>query len=206
MYVYATQVKIPNQVDKWYVGARNMKPENDMKYFGSGKKIQEHIKKYGTKYLTKHILRQSFENLQELKEAERHFIKRYKKVYGGRCLNIRVQGNSAGYTQPLETRRRMSKAQTKEKNNFYGRKHTEESKEKMRVAKLGIPISSEAKKKRCKFGVPIHEVYARIPQQELPFGRQFYISCSSFYKAIQHEDDKWHHDCLRLFNKYKNTS
>lgn len=203
MYVYTIQIKIPGEPDRWYVGARSVKPENDTKYFGSGKKIQQHIKKHGTKYLTKHILKQSFENLQELKEAERQFIKRYKKVYGKRCLNIRIQGNSAGYTLPLETRKRMSEAQTKEKNNFYGRQHTDESKEKMRIAKLGIPISSETKKKRCKFDVPIHEVYARIPQQELPFGRYFYISCVSFYKALQHEDHKWHHDCKRLFNKYK---
>lgn len=201
-YVYVTRIKMPGKTDKWYVGGRYTNPENDENYFGSGKKIQQYIKKYGTKYLTKYVLVKNL-NTQELKEAERRFIKRYKQVYGKRCLNMRIQGNSAGYTQPLETRKRMSKAQTKEKNNFYGRKHTEESKEKMRVAKLGVPISPQAKKKRCKFDVPIHEVYARIPQQELPFGRKFYIACSTFYKAIQHEDDKWHWECLRLFEKYK---
>lgn len=201
-YVYVTQIKMPGKADKWYVGGRYTNPENDTNYFGSGKNIQKHLKQHGTKYLTKYVLVKNL-NTQELKEAERQFIKRYKKVYKKRCINMRVQGNSAGYTLPLETRKRMSEAQTKEKNNFYGKKHTEDSKEKMSVAKLGVPISSEAKKKRSKFGVPIHEVYARIPQQELPFGRHFYIACSTFYQAIQHEDHKWHNECLRLFNKYK---
>jgi len=41
----------------------------------------------------------------------------------------------------------MSEANTGEKNPFYGKKHTEETRKKMSEAQKGVPKSEEHKKK-----------------------------------------------------------
>lgn len=74
--------------------------------------------------------------IDSMYEKERIYGDSYE-VMSNNGLNLSLPGY--GTVSALisdETREKMKKSQTKEKNNFYGRKHTEESLAKMRAAHL----------------------------------------------------------------------
>ena len=120
-----TIYKITNTLNnKIYIGKHQTENINDS-YFGSGVSLEKSIKKYGKNFFTKEILFIfNTENEMDLKEREivtEEFIKRkdtYNKSLGG-------EGGS----------------------NFKGKKHTDETKQKLSDISKGRIFSEETRNK-----------------------------------------------------------
>jgi hypothetical protein len=88
--------------------------------------------------------------LEEAKEKEKEFISLYgKKLNGGTLVNLTDGGDGCwGYKATEEQLEKRVKRMT-ENNHFKGKKHTPESLEKMRLAKLGVKRPKEGYIKRA---------------------------------------------------------
>jgi group I intron endonuclease len=115
-------------------------------YWGSGTYISPAIKKYGTEAFERKVLLKNIFNRKQLKEYEKIWIKKKKSHVSQGGYNLTWGGD--GNTNPTEeTRQKLSKAQSGEKNNmfgrtgekspFYGAHHTEEVKQKISKAQSG---------------------------------------------------------------------
>lgn len=133
MVVYITK----NLIDgKCYIGRdRN----NDPRYLGSGFLLKKAIKKYGKENFKKEILEECSSE-EELKQREEYWLNYYDVKNNSNFYNL--TNSSTGYT---------SDEVSGHKNYFYGRKHTKEAKDKMRIHRLGKPMSDAAKKKLSEF-------------------------------------------------------
>lgn len=148
-YIYITTNLINK---KRYIGQHY--GEIDDAYFGSGSLIKKAISKYGIKNFKKEIL-EVRNGYDELNIAEKKWIEYYNAVQDENFYNIAeggLNGNPcAGLSeaQEEERRRKISNANKGDKNYFYGKHiygeehpmygkhHREDSKEKMRQAKVG---------------------------------------------------------------------
>lgn len=88
-YIYKT---ICHANDTWYIGMRTCycRPEEDTKYFGSGKRLRYCIRKYGEENHTKEIL-VLCKNQKELKIKEREIVNK-KCVSDPKCMNLQLGG------------------------------------------------------------------------------------------------------------------
>ena len=148
-YIYLTTNLINN---KKYIG-QHYGELNDS-YLGSGSLFKKALLKYGKINFKKEIL-EICNNYEELNQAEQRWINFYNAVNDDNFYNIATGGfNSnpiAGLSEEEELKRRkkLSNAASGAKNHFYGqhfygkdhpfygKHHSQESKEKMRLAKLG---------------------------------------------------------------------
>lgn len=147
-----------------YIGQHNGNRNDN--YLGSGIKLVNAIKKYGKENFTREIVCYC-DSQEELDEKEKYYIKKYDAVKSDNFYNIAEGGKGnpiAGISREkeLERRSKISKVTSGENNPFYGKgfhkenhplwgkHHSEESKEKMRQAKLGKKLSEEHKKKYLK--------------------------------------------------------
>ena len=148
-YIYLTTNLINN---KKYIG-QHYGELNDS-YLGSGSLFKKALLKYGKMNFKKEIL-EICNNYEELNQAEQKWINFYNAVNDNNFYNIATGGfNSnpiAGLSEEEELKRRkkLSNAALGAKNHFYGqhfcgkdhpfygKHHSQESKEKMRLAKLG---------------------------------------------------------------------
>ena len=148
-YIYLTTNLING---KKYIGQHYGKLEDS--YIGSGNSLKKAIEKYGKENFKKEIL-EICEDYNALNIAEKKWIQQYNAVQDDNFYNIAEGGfNSnpcAGMSKEAQERRKqkLSEAVKGEKNYFYGkhfygadhpmygRHHTEESKKKMREAKIG---------------------------------------------------------------------
>lgn len=90
-YIYLTTCALTR---KMYIGARkwtNMATIHTDSYLGSGRLLNEDIKRYGRKYFTKAIIAIAM-TLQELNELERHFIDKYQAVSSPQFYNMKAGG------------------------------------------------------------------------------------------------------------------
>lgn len=158
-YVYITTNLINN---KKYIGQHS--GEINDSYLGSGVHLLKAIKKYGKNNFKKEIL-EKCNSQEELDQAEKRWIKFFDAVNSEEFYNIAEGGKGGnpilGLTSEQEKLRRekISKKMKGENNPFYkkgfhkenhplwGKHHSEESKEKMRIAKKGKTLSEEHKKK-----------------------------------------------------------
>lgn len=165
MYGYIYKISINNKNSKlhgcYYIGQRKSITTDD-NYYGSGKVIKDYIKKYGHDTLYKEIL-SICESFEELNTQENFYIgdlyKNDSFYQGGKCLNLRAGGMQAGYNE--QTYKKICEANRNGKN--VGRKHSEETKQKLSIQKLGnknpnyhkipwnkgIKYTAEQKKKIC---------------------------------------------------------
>lgn len=148
-YVYMTINLIDN---KKYIG-QHYGELND-NYLGSGSTLKKAIKKYGAENFKKEILK-ICNNPEELDKAEIELIDKYNAVESDEFYNIAVGGHIGYLCKGLseeadrERRRKLSIANSGEKNYFYGKHfcgeehpmygkhHSEESKKRMSEAKKG---------------------------------------------------------------------
>lgn len=161
--VYIHTNKINNKV---YIGQTCQKPEN--RWGDSGKKYNRNpkfwtaIQKYGWDNF-KHEILESNLTLEEANIREQYWIKYYNSVEDG--YNIQSGGNNyimsqehkdkiskalTGRKLSEETKEKLSeiaKQRTGEKNPFYGKHHSEESKLKMSESKKGKSLTEEHKQK-----------------------------------------------------------
>ena len=158
-YIYLTTNLINN---KKYIGQHT--GELNDSYLGSGVHFLRAVKKYGKENFKKEIL-EICKTQEELDLAEKKWIKKYNAILDENFYNIAeggLGGNPcAGLTeeQELKRRRKISEAMKGEKNPFYqkgfhkenhpmwNKHHSEESKKKMRQAKIGKKLSEEHKQK-----------------------------------------------------------
>jgi group I intron endonuclease len=138
-YIYLTTNKIN---DKRYIGQHKSK-DWDYSYYGSGKYLKRAINKYGIESFTCFPLAWAW-NKNELNRLEIEYIAHYKPEYN---LTKGGQNNGSG-PRSEETKRKLSKAHkgkklseehkkkigdsvSGEKNGFYGKHHTEETRKKI---------------------------------------------------------------------------
>lgn len=153
-YGYIYKTTFPD--GKYYIGQSSGGKEKK-NYFGSGRYILNFVKHNGTSQLKRDILVWVFGGQKELNEEECRILgDKYKTDY--LCVNLRPGGNRGGASEAfrermraintgrratVQTRRKLSEMRVGAGNNFYGRKHTEETKNKMRKPHRtyrGIPI------------------------------------------------------------------
>ena len=128
-YIYC----ITNNINgKTYIGQRkcpaNKTPETD-KYMGSGCLIKNSIKKYGLENFSKEILAIT-EKQENINILEKVFIKLYRDE-GKAEYNIADGGDGGNLGEEVNKKLRG------ENNPFYGKHHSEETKQKNRNAHLG---------------------------------------------------------------------
>ena len=134
-FIYKHTNKINGKV---YIGQTIVKPEyrwsNGKGYLGSAKSpskthFSNAIKKYGWLNFEHEIICEC-EN-SKLDELERYYIKKYNSNDSNFGYNS-DSGGSLLKRHNAETIKKLSELNKGEKNGFYGRHHTEESKEKQR--------------------------------------------------------------------------
>lgn len=155
---------------KKYLGQRKFY-RNWQEYLGSGKSLLYAIRKYGKENFVRNIVC-ICNSLAELNQAEHDISVFLNVVESSDWYNLKYGGDSMeGYSPPPEVREKISRAnkgkpapnkgipmseeakrkqrevQSGEKSAWYGRKHTEETKQKIRNKKIGTQASQETKNK-----------------------------------------------------------
>jgi group I intron endonuclease len=136
MIIYKTINLINNKI---YVGKL---VSNNEHYYGSGKLIQNAIKKYGIENFKKEILEEC-ETKEQLSEREKFWIKKLNSIRPN-GYNISAGGDGGDtFTNDPDKEKRRKKIGVASKK----RKHSEKTKEKMRIAAQKRRHSDETKKK-----------------------------------------------------------
>lgn len=141
--------KIESPSGKIYIGS-SVNIYHRIKYYKSKnckgqRKLFNSIEKYGWGNHKFEILEEC--TVDKLYERERYYGDKYD-VLGDNGLNLilpKIGEVKVGISE--ETRNKMSESKKGEKNKFYGKNHTEESKEKMRQFRLGTNLNEETKLK-----------------------------------------------------------
>ena len=165
IYNYHYTYLITNTTNQMkYIGVRscNCLPENDDDYMGSSKLLDE-VMNETPEYFTKTII-DTFSTREDANDDEQRLHEMYDVARNPLFYN---QVNAptgfcmSGRTHSVETRKKISKSLSGEKNHFYGKHHSAETCEKIREANSGekcymygkvpwnkgIPRSAETKKK-----------------------------------------------------------
>lgn len=96
--------------------------------------LQRSFNKYGEDSFNYQILTEGDFTDEELNELECMYIQLFGSHLHtqGRGYNLAFGGNTRrGFKHTIETRKKMSESRIGEKNGFYGKKHTEETKRKI---------------------------------------------------------------------------
>lgn len=133
--------------NKVYIGITSQKPEQRWKN-GHGYKGQvfyNAISKYGWDNI-EHIIVAKGLSENEAKWLEIELIRIYDSTNRDKGYNITMGGEGAnGYHHTVEAKKKLSDTHCGEKNHFFGKKHTEESKIKMSESRKGRVITKEQK-------------------------------------------------------------
>lgn len=90
-YIYKTTNLINNRI---YIG-KHLKTEYDPKYYGSGKLLKLAIAKYGIQNFQNEIIYVA-DNVEDLNEHEKFYIKQYREQYGAEMLYNIANGGDGG--------------------------------------------------------------------------------------------------------------
>jgi group I intron endonuclease len=127
---------------KFYIG-KDAKNKTD--YLGSGIILKYAIEKYGEENFTKQIL-QECKTQNELNDAEIYWIEFYNATDKKIGYNIAL-GGAGGDTYSNNPNLDIIKLKFAGENNpFYGKTHTQESKDKIRDSRLGKKAWNSGKK------------------------------------------------------------
>lgn len=134
--MYYTIYKTTNLINnKFYIGKHQTTDLKDG-YLGSGKFLKRAIKKYGIENFKKEILH-IFNNEEEMNQKERELV-----IISEDSYNL-CEGGKGGFGY-------ISKNLP---NGFLGKKHSEETKQKMREARSKQVFSEETKQKISKLKI-----------------------------------------------------
>lgn len=126
---------------KVYIGLTGRKPEyrwNNGNGYKHSPYFYSAIQKYGWDNFYHEIIKDNITE-QEAQDLEIYLISKYNSTNREFGYNTLLGGNlgTLGVEMSEETRKKMSESRTGEKNHFYGKTHSKESKLKMANAKLG---------------------------------------------------------------------
>ena len=167
MEKYYIIYRIINVINKkCYIGKHETYSIND-DYFGSGLLLKRSIAKYGIENFNKEIL-ETCSSLEELNEKEKYWISILKSQNTSIGYNIMSGGDGGdnftnhpdkekirklnsirnkGKIISEEQKKLISLKNSGEKNGMYGKNHTAEAKEKIRVSSVNRFHSNETKQK-----------------------------------------------------------
>ena len=142
--VYKHTNKINGKV---YIGQTGQTPENrwlEGKGYIGCTHFYNAIQKYGWDNFEHEIIYDCL-SFEEANNYEKELIELYDSTNSEKGYNLMTGGVNS---RPCEaTKLRMKKAHSGEKNHFYGKKHTKEAKEKMRLKRKGRKLSEDTKQK-----------------------------------------------------------
>ena len=136
-YLYKTTNLLNN---KFYVGMHSTSNLEDG-YLGSGTFLRRSIRKYGKDNFKFEIL-QFFETREILIEQEKDLVNN-DFIKNQLCMNLRPGGTGVdqftnlGSLRSEETKKKMSENNKGDKNPFYNKTHTDESKKKITESGIG---------------------------------------------------------------------
>lgn len=136
MVIYKTTNLINGKI---YIGQDK---NNNPNYYGSGDLIKNAIKKYGKKYFIKEILCVC-ETIDELNNKEKHYILEYNSTDKNIGYNITIGGTNG----TMLHRKHTDETKMKMKNSALGKKKSESHRKNIGLSKKGIPLSNEHKQK-----------------------------------------------------------
>ena len=133
---------ITNTVNgKIYIGQSSNLQKRKRQHFNALRKnthgnkyLQHSFNKYGEKSFDYQVMTEGDFTDAELNELECMYIQLFgaHAYTQGNGYNLAFGGNTKrGFKHTLETRKKMSESRMGEKNGFYGKKHTEETKKKI---------------------------------------------------------------------------
>ena len=128
-YIYLT-TNLVNQ--RKYIGQHKSSKFNK-KYLGSGLIIKQAVELYGKENFKVELL-EWCDSKESLDEAEIRIIKERNAVYSEEYYNIAYGGGARHGPLTEEQRKNLSehaKQRTGEKNPFFGKRHTEETRQKI---------------------------------------------------------------------------
>ncbi len=165
-YIYKTI----NLVDgKQYIG-KHIGELNDT-YLGSGINIKAAIQKYGKENFKKEILYIA-KNEEEMNEKEKYYIKIYNAVENPMFYNI-AEGGEGGYVtkgytkeQRLNVNKKISEALSGENHPNYGKKLTDEHKQKISEALKEYWTDDKRKERSEKYSGKDNPMYGKHHTKE----------------------------------------
>ena len=148
MYVYIISNLISG---RQYVGSRkcygNICDDN---YMSSSKYLKLDIKKYGLRNFQKEILEEGFIKIEELLKKETFYILKYNTLYPNgynKFLPDKKLGfHMFNHKHSTKSKNKISKSLMGSNNPNFGKHISDETREKMRLAKLGKPSGVKGKK------------------------------------------------------------
>lgn len=137
------------------------------KYFSSSKTVKILIEKYGINSF-EYEVRKTFTNKKDAIEWEHTVLRRLKVTNKGEWINANVgkasPANGRRYSE--QTRLKMSRSQTGEKNGFFGKTHTTEARERISKGNTGKTHSVEVRQhlSKLKKGKPFSGYNSNTPE------------------------------------------
>lgn len=197
-----------------YIGQRKcpsgLTPEQDIKYTGSGTIWKKIYHKHPNECV-KIIIEQTTK--EKVDELEDYYIQHYKRLMGDLCVNLQAGG---GYHDiGSETRQVLSEHGKKligEKNPFYGKHHTEETKKFLselnkgeKHPKYGKPVSEETRSKirQARMGHEVSDETRRKISVSKTGGKH---TNETKMKMSESQKKAWTHRTNRSFNKGRKMS
>lgn len=173
--IYKTTNLINNKI---YIGKRIFNKDKFFKnkYYGSGRALKEAIKKYGIENFDREILEEVDNDF--LDEREIYWIQKYKSNNKDIGYNLTKGGNSK-YGRKIgkmseETKQKLSESIIKyykeNEHPFKNKKHSEETKEKIRNTLSGRKLSNDHIKKLAdghrglKYNKPVKDTKVKVDQ------------------------------------------
>ena len=150
-YIYLTTNKING---KKYIG-QHAKSEFDKTYYGSGTAFNLAFQKYGKENFTSEILDWA-ETKEELDQKEIDWIAKSKAVESEEYYNITIGGEApmSGRKHSEESKQKMSEShkgkQVGENHPMWGKHWSEETKHKISISLTGRNLTEETRKKISK--------------------------------------------------------
>ncbi len=144
-YVYITTNLING---KKYIGLHKA-TKHQPYYLGSGALLKKAVTKYGRENFSNQVIKWG-KSRQDLNEIEIELIQSFDASEDENFYNLAKGGEGAVHSDATKARLSKIRKGTRigKDNPFYGKTHTEESKEKMRASKK--PMSDEERERRSK--------------------------------------------------------
>lgn len=142
-FIYITTNNINN---KKYIGQRKFSPRWES-YLGSGIAFKKALEKYGRENFSREIITYA-DSKEELNELEIYYIKKHNAVEDTNYYNlIYGGGTTAGYKFSEEAKKNQSDRMKGKNNTFYGKFHSDETKDKISKKNSGRCPSNETREK-----------------------------------------------------------